>query len=117
LYYPCPKCTNKYQLEFFVGTKNDEETGQRLKYSRCEVVLENLKDNEEVNLKKIFLKKFDDHTLVLFDLLNGIEKLCIEDDIDMRCNSSKILRNDDYGREKRKLENTDNALLAKRTTT
>jgi hypothetical protein len=49
--------------------------------------------------------------------LNGIEKLFIEDDLDMRCNSSKTLKKDDYRREKRKLENIDNALLTKRTTT
>jgi hypothetical protein len=66
-------------------------------------VLENLKDNEEVNRKKILLKKFDDQTLILFDLLNGIEKLFIEDDLDMRCNPSKTLKKDDYRREKRKL--------------
>jgi hypothetical protein len=80
-------------------------------------MLKNLKDNKEVNRKKILIKKFDDHTLVFLDLLNGIEKLCIEDDLYIRCNPSKILRKDDYEREKRKLENTDNVLLVKRTTT
>jgi phage FluMu protein Com len=59
----------------FIFIKNDEEMDQRLKCPRCKVVKANLKDNEEINRKKILLKKFDDQTLVLFDLLNGIEKL------------------------------------------
>jgi hypothetical protein len=41
----------------------------------------------------------------------------IEDDLDMQCNPSKIERKDDYEREKRKLENKDNVLLEKITTT
>jgi hypothetical protein len=59
----------------FISIKNDEEIDQRLKCFRCKVVKGNLKDNEEVNRKKILLKKLDDQTLVLFDLLNGIKKL------------------------------------------
>jgi uncharacterized C2H2 Zn-finger protein len=59
----------------FAGITNDEEMEQGLKCPRCKVVLESLKDNEEVNRKKILLKKFNDQTLILFDLLNGIEKL------------------------------------------
>jgi hypothetical protein len=74
------------------GIANDEEMEQGLKCPICKVVLNNLKDNKEINRKKILLKKFDNHILVLFDLLNGIEKLCIEDDLDIRCDRSKILR-------------------------
>lgn len=104
IHYLCPTCKRKFHLDQLYNALNEESIDEGFKCPECSTLLENLKDDEEIDRKKILLKKFRENIKRIFDLTRGFEAYVFEDDPECRSDLNTISTRVEYERKKRLTE-------------
>lgn len=119
VYYQCPKCKEEdggnkghvkrfiYELQDLLKVGNFEDT--EFLCPACQTRLEDVDDTNEVNESKRLIREFDKMVQPLLDIINTAceedpeRRLVLENDRDKRCKPDKMIRKQDYEREREKI--------------
>ena len=119
IFYQCPKCKEEdggnkghvkrfiYELQDLLKVGNFEDT--ELVCPACHSRLEDVDDTNEVNESKRLIREFDEMVQPLLDIINTAceedpeRRLVLENDRDKRCKPDKMIRKQDYEREREKI--------------
>lgn len=119
IYYQCPKCQEEdggnkghvkrfiYELQDLLKVGNFEETD--FLCPACQTRLIELDDTAEVNESKRRIREFDEMVQPLLKIINTAceedpeRRLVLENDRDKRCKPDKMIRKQDYERERERI--------------